>query len=253
MTRNLKAPALVLRMNPVGENHRGLSMLVSGEGLIRPLAFGAQGRRSALRGTAVPFNRGIADLHYDGAKNSWRLTAFDPEDTHDGFREDLDRFYAATSWAEILLSIHGGGTESTALYALAAPAFSLMSLAAGDEIPRLNTAFLWTFLELEGIRPDPSSCGRCGRMMPIGGGDGSARFYGNGLLCCPSCSEDRGEAVPDGARRWLEAASELSLGEAMKLGLPAPALKAAESWLLTVVQSALEKPLRSLRSLGSSP
>jgi len=89
MARNLKAPALVLKINPVGENHRGLSMLVKGEGLLRPLAFGARGKRSGLRASAVPYNTGMADLHFDGAKNQWRLVSFDTYDTHDGFREDL--------------------------------------------------------------------------------------------------------------------------------------------------------------------
>ena len=219
-------------------------MLVPGEGVIRPLAFGAQGRRSSLRGTAVPFNRGDADLHYDGAKNSWRLTAFDPVDTHEGLGEDLDRFYAAAAWAEILLNIHGGGTESEALFNLAAPAFSLMALARDDEIPRLKTAFLWSFLETEGIRPDTRSCGRCGQSLAFG--SSGARFLGNGLLCCGNCSGGRGVLLPEGARKWLDALQDRSLGEAMKLGLPRPALKTAESWLLLWVQNLLEKPLRSL-------
>ncbi len=222
-------------------------MLVSGEGLIRPLAFGAQGRRSSLRGTAVPFNRGVANLHFDGAKNSWRLTAFDPEDTHEGFREDLDRFYAATSWAEILLNTHGGGTESSALYELAAPAFSLMALSEGEELLRLKVAVLWSFLDVEGIRPDPMRCGHCGRPMPVGEGIPEGRFTGNGILSCGSCSEVRGQVLADGARRWLSIISDKSLHESMKLGLQKSALLTAETWLQILVQTLLERPLRSLQ------
>lgn len=248
MTRTLKAPALVLKINPVGENHRGLAMLVSGEGLVNPLAYGAQGKRSSLRGTAVPYNMGIADLHYDGAKNRWRLTAFDPEDTHDGLREDLDRFYTATIWAEILLKTHGSGGESAELFALAAAALSLLSDTAPRDIKRLQVAFLWQFLDIEGIRPDPESCGRCGKKMIAGGAEGPARYLPNGLLNGPECSDPRWPILPDGARKWLKVISGIPLESAIKIGLAARAVESAEGWLLTIVQTVLERPLRSIQN-----
>ena len=109
MARNCKAMAIVLKANPVSDNHRGLCMLVRGTGLIWPVAFGVSSRRSALRGAALPYNRGVADLHYDGVYRRWRLNSFDVLETHDGLREDLDRFYAAANCTEILLRTHGAG------------------------------------------------------------------------------------------------------------------------------------------------
>lgn len=247
MTRNLKAPALVLRINPVGENHRGLSMLVSGEGLLTPLAYGAQGKRSVLRGTAVPYNRGIADLHFDGVKNRWRLTAFDPEDTHDGLREDLDRFYKAATWAEILLKTHGAGGDSAELYELAASAFSILSRSAPRDLDRLNVAFMWQFLEIEGVQPDLRHCGRCGRLLIPGGSEGPARFLPNGLLAGPECAESRWPILHEGAVKWLINISGQPLETALKVGLAPAAVIAAQSWLLTIIQTLLERPLRSLR------
>jgi DNA repair protein RecO len=247
MTRNLKAPALVLKVNPVGENHRGLSMLVSGEGLLNPFAYGAQGKRSALRASAVPYNRGIADLHFDGAKNRWRLTAFDPEDTHDGLREDLDRFYTGTTWAEILLKTHGAGGDSAELFELAASAFSLLSRSEGGDIKRLHVSFLWQFLDIEGVRPDPEHCGRCGQLLIPGGQEGPARFLPNGLLAGPECAESRWPMLPDGARQWLLAITGQPTAAVLKIGLSPAAVAAAESWLLTIIQTLLERPLRSIR------
>ncbi len=245
MTRNLKAPALILKANPVGENHRGLSMLVSGEGLLRPLAYGAQSKRSVLRAAAVPYNRGMANLHFDGAKNRWRLTAFDTEDSHDGLREDLDRFYTATTWAEILLKTHGAGGDSAILFDLASSAFTLLSASLPREIKRLHTAFLWQFLDIEGVRPDPEQCGRCGRVLAGGGKGGPARFLPNGLLACSECSENHWPVLPGGARRWLSVISGESLESAVKIGLAPVAVTAAENWLLTIIQTLLERPLRS--------
>ena len=247
MTRNLKAPALVLKINPVGENHRGLSLLVKGEGLLRPLAFGARSKRSTLRASAVPYNSGMADLHFDGAKNQWRLVSFDACNTHEGLREDLDRFYTASTWAEILLKTHGAGEDSAILFDLASSAFSLLSNCISGDEKRLNTGFLWSFLGIEGVQPDLEHCGRCGKALVIGGEDGPARFMPDGLLVGPECSESRWPVLPDGARRWLAAISGKPLERAVKVGLPVSALSSAENWLLTIIQTLLERPLRSIR------
>lgn len=269
MTRNLKAPAIVLKMNPVGENHRGLAMLAAGEGLIRPFAYGAQGRRSSLRASAVPFNRGVADLHYDGARDRWRLTAFDPEHTHDGLREDLDRFYTAASWAEILLRTHGGGDDSEALFQLASPALDRLSSASGLGVKQLSAGFLWLFLGIEGVRPDPMHCGRCGRFL-IDPSVSEPRFWPNGLLVGGECDESRGTPLPPGSLEWLQAISEggspgsrepgngnctpstaagaaAAIEKAMQIPASEESLAAVEEWLLTLVQALLEKPLRSRR------
>lgn len=245
MTRTIKASSIVLKAHPVGENHRGLVMLVREEGLVRPLAFGAQGRRSALRASAVPYNRGIANLHFDGAKNSWRLTAFDTENTHDGLRENLDRFYAASSWAEILLVSHGGGHDSEDVFDLASTALALMSEARGKCIMELRSAFLWNFLTLEGVAPDLSRCGVCGRKTPD-----NLYYYSRGLLSCSGCLVDRRQMFPEMAREWL---LRLSFGrtpaECMGTEIPEVILKEVENWLLLLVQNLLERPLRSRKNL----
>jgi recombinational DNA repair protein (RecF pathway) len=222
-------------------------MLVKGEGLLRPLAYGAQGKRSGLRASAVPYNSGMANLHFDGAKNQWRLLSFDARNTHDGFREDLDRFYTATTWAEILLKTHGAGGDSAALYELSASAFSLLSVSSREEGTRLNLGFLWNFLEIEGVQPDPGHCGRCGRVLTIGREDAPVRFMPNGILTGPECSEPRWPLLPDGARRWLVAISGKPLEDTLRIGLAEAAVKAADNWLLTIIQTLLERPLRSLR------
>lgn len=244
MSRNIKALALVLKMNPVGENHRGLSMLVAGEGLLRPLAFGAQSRRSALRASAVPFNTGVANLHYDGAKDRWRLTAFDPADSHDGIREDLNRFYTAAAWAEVLLKTHGSGGDSISLYHLAAQALSLLSRTDGQDVKRLKVGFLWHFLQVEGVRPNIMICGRCGKALAAAGNGAPARFWPNGLLVGPECAESRGQEISDGARAWLQRISA-KLEDSVKIGLGAYGISALEQWLAIIFQTLLERPLKA--------
>ena len=248
MGRNVKAKALILKTNPVGENHRGLSMLVSGEGLLRPLAFGAQSRRSALRGSAVPFNSGLANLYHDGVKDQWRLSAFDPENVYEGLRENLDRFYTASEWAEILLKSHGSGEDSAKIYQLSEQAFSLLSSAEKDQIMRINIAFIWHYLSIEGVRPDPCCCGRCGRNLAMGNGTSAARFSPDGLLLDPDCARQQYPPVYDGARAWLLRISS-DLHNALSIGLATKAADSANCWLHALLHSHLEQVLRSHTAL----
>jgi len=243
MTYDIKAQAIVLRANRVGEHHRGLSMLVSGKGLVDSLAYGAMSRRSALRSAALPYNRGVAELHYDGSRRRWRLRSFDPVDTHDGLRDDLERFYTASTWAEILLRSYGSGEDSTTLFTLAASAFSLLSGCVPQGISRLKCAFLWNFLKIEGVRPELNRCNQCGGNLE----DRTVYFLPNGLLVCPDCGAGDLNELSLGARRWLFVISDIEMNRAIKIGLPIHSAAAVEQWLLAITQSLLERSLKSLR------
>jgi len=243
MTYDIKTQAIVLRTQRVGENHRGLSMLVSGKGLVDSLAYGAMSRRSALRSTALPYNRGIAELHYDGSRRRWRLRDFDPLNTHDGLRENLERFYTASIWAEILLRSYGSGGDSTTLFALFAGALSLLSQCMPQGIPRLNCAFLWNFLKIEGVKPELGRCNQCNRSLE----GGTIYFLPNGLLLCPSCGREGLDELSLGAIRWLLMISDIEINRSMKIGLPRLSTAAMERWLLALIQTLLERPLRSLQ------
>jgi len=217
-------------------------MLVSGEGLIMPMAFGAQSKRSALRGAALPYNSGIANLHFDGVRARWRLTGFDTVDSHDGLRENLDRFYAATTWAEILLNTHGSGGDSAAVFNLASRALSLLSDTESRDIGRLNAAFIWFFLVIEGVHPNLEHCGRCGG--PLGGARAAVRYRPDAVLLGPECSNENLPSLPDEVREWL--ADSEGIESALRVSLSPAAVQAAESWLLSVIQTLLERPLKSV-------
>ena len=245
MRRTVQALALVLKMNPVGENHRGLSMLVAQEGLIRPLAFGAQSRRSRLRATAVPFNIGLADLQFNAVNNQWRLENFEPKNCHDALGENLDRYYTASAWAEILLSTHGGGEDSAALLNLTSGALSLLCKAEGEAITRLKTGFLWNFLDIEGVRPDVSQCGQCERTLSDSAGN--VHFGRDGLLLCPVCRIGPAEekrVLSSKARSWLQQISS-GLDKAVRFELELEDLAMVESWMNILMKGLVGRPLRT--------
>lgn len=196
-----------------------------------------------MRGTAVPYHRGAAELYHDPVKDHWRLTSFDVADTHEGLRENLERFYAASVWAEILLKSHGGGEDSEALFDLAAEALAKLSRIPGDIVDRLTVLFLWRFLEIDGVQPDPDCCGNCGKRL---GNEEATGIDSGGMLSGACCAGDTAVRLPAGSRRWLASAEGKSLDDVLRTGLPDHATAAAREWLLTLVQTLLERPLRSL-------
>jgi len=243
MAYDIKAQAIVLRARRVGDNHRGLQVLVSGRGLVDSLAYGAMSRKSSLRSTALPYNRGTAELHYDGSRRRWRLHSFDPVNTHDGLREDLDRFYTASTWAEILLRSHCSSESSESLFSLVSSALTLLSQCTSRGIPRLNCAFLWNFLQIEGVRPELNRCGRCSKNM-----EGKEVFFlPDGLLICHNCVRSGLDELSWGSIRWLLAISNVEIDRAAKIGLPNHSIAAMERWLLSIIQTLLERPLKSLQ------
>jgi len=250
MAKEIKVPALILKINNIGENHRGITMLTESEGLLRPVAFGARSRRSTLKGTAIPFNEGIASLHYSGDKNAWRLTAFDPVDIHTGFNSNLEKFYTASGWAEVLLGLHGGGTDPQFLFRLSAEAFSLLSVSSEKEITRVNLIYLWRLLELEGVMPDLSFCSSCGMHFGSSVQDIQRKYTGSGALLCRKCSAGRGVVLSEGAVKWLMYNRDKSLREALETGLAANAAESAIDWLILLIQNLLERPVKSFKYYG---
>ena len=221
-------------------------MLVRGTGLIWPVAFGVSSRRSALRGAALPYNRGVADLHYDGVYRRWRLNSFDVLETHDGLREDLDRFYAAANCTEILLRTHGAGGE--ALFDLAAQVLFCVSRARGRDVQACRAAFMWLFLNVEGLRPDLDFCGVCGGAL--GSGGGRVCLLGDGMMVDSGCAGGGAVGLPVAVIPWLRGVERCGMEGAMGSGFDVSVLDALAGVFVRVVEGLIERPLRTAGVLG---
>ena len=59
-----------------------------------------------------------------------------------------------------------------------------MDRGESRQVPGLLIKALWTFLEMEGIRPDLGSCARCGRKAPA---DRAVCYDPEGHVVCSGC------------------------------------------------------------------
>ncbi len=255
MGREFRSDVIVLKTGAVGENHRGATLLARDRGLIRVLAYGARGTKSALRGALQPFVRGTAGLYHDPVKDLWRLNTLDVTGDAGAPAADLDAFYEASLWAEVVLHSHAGG-DDPALFDLLDGSLERLTRPPGG--PARNRAryaaactvqFLWRWLAGEGVGPDPGVCGVCGR--PLDPGEVTASRP-DGLLACPDCAADGDVPIPAAARRWLMMTGEGPPEEALKVGPDEGALKALRVWLCRQTEAVLERPLKTLKAAGGA-
>ena len=73
-----------------------------------------------------------------------------------------------------------------ALFDLAAQVLFCVSRARGRDVQACRAAFMWLFLNVEGLRPDLDFCGVCGGALGSGGGAGlfAWGWYDGGFGLC---------------------------------------------------------------------
>ncbi|MFO7849343.1 MAG: DNA repair protein RecO [Spirochaetia bacterium] len=155
MARNRHTPGIILTSRRFGEYHKDLHILTPDEGVIRATAFGALKGKSRLSGVTEPFTEGEMYLYHDPVKNRLKLSEVDTQDTHEGIRGELRRYYIASFWVEFVIKSYGGGGEYSSLYKLLGSAFH--ALENTERLDAVNIHFIWRYLALIGFRPDADS------------------------------------------------------------------------------------------------
>lgn len=184
MNRLVKEDYIPLSSSPLGDNHRLCLILSSGQGLIRTAVFGVNGKKGgALRALIQPFSFCRGDLYYDPVKKLWRLKEGECLEMRDSFHLHLNKYYAALFWADLITGSHGGGGSSEFFHLT----LEFLRRLEGEEsalVGDLFLAYLWRYLEFEGIQPDLNACSRCGRRAPAGR---ALCYAAEGQIVCSRC------------------------------------------------------------------
>jgi DNA repair protein RecO (recombination protein O) len=220
MVRSFTYSALVLRVRPSGDANREAYFLTAEEGLLRATVFG--GPKSRLRAHVSPFHRGTLWIYHDPVRDSRKVTDFDVQSWKPGIRELYERSAAAAAIAETILAAHGGGGSWVEALTLADGALAALEEADESCCTRIFIHFLWNWLDLLGLRPEPNRCASCACEAA---GDGLLWYSRReGVLLCPSCAGFSGHAersapssarpedllpLGPGLRRWLGAVQDL--------------------------------------------
>jgi len=244
--RSSTTEAVVLRKTRVGEIHKSLTLFSRNMGLIKAMAHGAFKIKSRLRTTSEPFHVVRAYLYHDPIRDQYKITEMESLSALDGIRSSVQRYYAASLWAEAVIRSYGGGENFPLLYDLLVGALRLLEQAPDRLVPLLNTQVLLRFLDLLGQRPDVLHCGLCASELDLHSGAYLSRE--EQVLLCRNCAQPTAPYLPAGALRYLQTTLRMPLASSLRIGLEERSLKALKETAYFLVQAVLETNLNSIQS-----
>lgn len=247
MKRIQRSELIVLKSEKSGENHRLVTLFTEESVLIRALAFGAAGSKSAMRAVTTPFCLCDGELYHDPVKDLWRINHLTGLDLFDGIREDLKKFYTVSLMSEIILKSYGGGDDR--VYRLFSKTLRLIDNADNDGVrEKLLVLYLWRYLRMNGVMADPGECGTCGREIRRG----ESSFYGSdGMFHCGACSAGNTLELNHRAMNYLYDTSSMTLDDALNGEADQSSLLSLKKCFILMVQAMVEYPLKTLKSGGS--
>jgi DNA repair protein RecO (recombination protein O) len=246
MFRSSVTEALVLKKTRVGEIHKALTMLCRDRGLISAMAYGAFKIKSRLRTTSEPFHQVRVYLYHDPVRDQYKITDMESLAALEGIRASVQRFYAASLWAEVAIRSYGAGENFTDLYHLLVEALLLLEHSSVRQVLLLNCQVLLRFLAILGQRPDLHHCGTCSAELNDSAGAYLSRE--EHTLVCSRCTRPTALHLPPGALRYLQMTLKMPLEAALRIGLEEQALQDLKASSYFLVQAVLETNLNALKS-----
>jgi DNA repair protein RecO (recombination protein O) len=236
---------MVLKKYRVGETHKGLVALSADRGILYAIAHGALRPGNRLASGTEPLTLVRLYFYHEPVKDSLKVTDLTVLASFDRVKSDVQRYFTASLWVEVLLrSLAGGGVDPTALALLRD---SVAALDTGEDPALVDLQFLWRYLDYSGFRPDPDRCASCGTHP-----DPEEPVYhlsgGRGLVCaaCAERSRSPRTAMSPGARRYIAHTQGLGLAQAHRVRLAqAASLRRLSTEL---VQCVLQARLLSLEA-----
>ncbi|ACX52827.1 DNA repair protein RecO [Ammonifex degensii KC4] len=240
------AEGVVLRVSPVREADRLLTIFSLERGKLLATAFGGARPRSRKRAATLPFCRARFFLKRRG--DNYQVDQAELLERFPGLAHPRLLGYAGYL-AEVVEGFSPLEEPNAPLYRLLVS--SLRWLRQNPEL--VAQAFCLKLLRLGGLAPEMTACSSCQR--PFSPDWPKAYFSLPGGLLCPSCATgERASLITPGSLRLLRALSELPLGKIFTLkASPASLAETGEvlSSLVTFHLGYRPRSLLYLQSLGS--
>lgn len=155
----IKTKGFVVRVVPVGESDRIISLLTEDHGLISVSVRGARRTRSPHLVTTQVFAFSLFELFYH--KGRYSLNASELIESFSALQQDMDRLVCASHLAEILLDSLRDDLAQPGVYRLWAYALQAVSHRP-DPLLSVHVAQLRLLIEI-GFAPRLDACVFCGR------------------------------------------------------------------------------------------
>lgn len=248
MSRTAKVEAVILKTYRIGEHHKGLTLFARGQGIIRAIAHGAYKGRLASRTGFLTWAR--FETYTDPVKESVKITDVDVIDDYPGLHRSLERFYAASMCAELVVASYGAGEAEQGDET--APAFPLfvetLQVLAGAEPRKVQISavlFAWRLISALGLRPDLDLCADTGALLEAE--DESYYSRVDGQLHSGTSDDPNAFLVSPRARAYLAYTDKRPFGDAVLVAVSAPTLANVSGFLRSMVEEVFGTGIASLR------
>ena len=213
----LATDAIVLHAFDYLESSRIIRLLTRDAGVQSTLARGARKSRGRY-GTALDlFTEGTAQIYVKPNRELHNLAGFEISRVRNELGEDVGRFTAASTVAELALRF-AGEEANPQLYDTVADALDRIARSSADQTIQDGLASCWRVVSVLGFTPELSSCALC--HTPFRDAEDATFSHASGGVICPTCSRiaHGGRRLPAAARLairlWLESEESPRLAEA---------------------------------------
>jgi len=239
--------ALILRTYKLAEADRIVVFLTRDRGKKRGVAKGARRAKSRFAGTLEALTRASVAYYERELRDLVRINYVELQQSALAAvargTQDASALGHAEYFAELIDEWAPEGHADERLYRLGASVID--ALASGADTERLARYFEFWLLRLQGVYPQLTACPECagpfdgGAVMPP-----REQHY-----VCRRCAADNGTTVSLAALRFLRAAAAASPGTLTDIPLEAGSSRELETAHRRLIQTHLEKELKSVRVL----
>jgi DNA repair protein RecO (recombination protein O) len=212
----LATDAIVLHAFDYLESSRIIRLLTREAGVQSCLARGARKSRGRYGSALDLFAEGTAQLYVKPNRELHNLASFEIARTRSELAEDVGRFTAASTIAELALRFAGeeGNAE---LYETIAEVLDRIARSSPDRTIDTGLAGAWRIVSVLGFTPELGSCALC--HTPIRDSEDATFSHTSGGVICHACAllAPGGRRIPADARstirHWLEGEQGPALSE----------------------------------------
>ncbi|MFN2636261.1 MAG: DNA repair protein RecO [Gemmatimonadaceae bacterium] len=212
----LATDAIVLHAFDYLESSRIIRLLTRASGIQSTLARGARKSRGRYGSALDLFAEGTAQLYIKPNRELHNLASFEISRTRSELAEDVGRFTAASTIAELALRF-AGEEASDALYETVAEALDRIAVSPPERTIDVGLAGAWRIVSVLGFTPELESCALC--HAPIRESDETMFSHISGGAVCPACARlaPGGRKIPADARAiigvWLNGEESIPVTE----------------------------------------
>ena len=213
----LLTEAIVLHAFDYLESSRIIRLLTREAGIQSALARGARKSRARYGSALDLFAEGSAQLYMKANSELHNLTTFEITKSRSELAEEVGRFTAASTIAELALRF-AGEEGSPQLYDTVSDILDQIARATLEETVSIGLAGCWRIVSVVGFTPELSSCALC--HTPLRDSDDASFSPAAGGVVCPACSKlaRGGRRLPATARaaigHWLAMDESVVLSDA---------------------------------------